>query len=170
MISLICGIKRKEKVDLIEKDTRMVVTRGWGKGNGMKKIQWYKLQEVLRIWHTAQWFSLLPLSSRPVTYAVATKTPSVDSEKLKRQHSKTRNVWSIYQTTFARKEGRGETRKGGLSIYFQACRGHLHELLCPSLEEAASNKPCGNHSLASQGPRHPLGLIHCVINAALNCH
>lgn len=43
MISLICGIKGKEKVDLIEKNTRMVVTRGWGKGNGMMKIQWYKL-------------------------------------------------------------------------------------------------------------------------------
>ena len=43
MISLICRIKGKEKVDLIEKDTRTVVTRGWGKGNGVMKIQWYKL-------------------------------------------------------------------------------------------------------------------------------
>ena len=74
----------------------MVVTRDWGKGNGMMKIQWYRLkEEVLRI------LSVASLSG-PVTSALATKTPSIDSEKLKRQHSKTRNVWSVFWISFTR--------------------------------------------------------------------
>ena len=72
----------------------MVVTRDWGKGNGMMKIQSYRLKEVLRI------LSVASLSG-PVTSALATKTPSIDSEKLKRQHSKTRNVWSLFRTSFS---------------------------------------------------------------------
>ena len=54
--------------------------------------------------------------------------------------------------------GRAESRKGPPSICFQACSGHLPELLWPGLEEAASDEPCGNHSLAWQGPKASTGL------------
>ena len=46
MISLICGILKKKKTELVKAENRMVVTKGWGKEKSEMSFKSTNLQPV----------------------------------------------------------------------------------------------------------------------------